>query len=97
MCVVVGGKELLEDSPWLLAVNYSGFDRTPIPEDLLFAALGRDKKNTDRALSLILLRDPGEVFIQRVVDDGAFRGLCLDCFRKCFCESRVEYRASRSL
>lgn len=91
------GQELFEELHSLLAVNYSGFDRTPIPEDLLFAALGRDKKNTDRALSLILLRDPGEVFIQRVVDDGAFRGLCLDYFRKCFCESRVEYRASRSL
>ena len=87
------GQGLFEELHLLLSMNYSGFERTPVPEDRLFAALGRDKKNTDQALSLILLRGRGEVFRRSMVDDEVFRGLCLDYFEKCFCDSPGERRA----
>lgn len=65
----------------LLSVNFSGFEKMSIPEERFFTALTRDKKNTGRSLSLILLRGPGEVFRESLPDDEQFRELCRDYFR----------------
>lgn len=60
----------------LLAMNYAGFERTPVPEDRFFGALARDKKKVAGALTLILTRGPGQVFVDRPADDAPFRERC---------------------
>lgn len=79
----------------LLAANYAGFEQTPLPEERFFAALNRDKKNTDDALTLILLRGPGQVFRDRYRNDERLRGACReylyalrDCREVVRCPSR---------
>lgn len=62
----------------LLQRNFSGFERTSIPEDVFFDALGRDKKNLDNDLSLILMKEPGQVFRGRYRNDDRFKGICRD-------------------
>lgn len=89
-------QEMFDEIGSLLVVNYAGFDGTPVPEARFFAALGRDKKNTDQALSLILLKGPGEVFRERLADDERFRGLCRDYFRKWHGTTDEEQPAARS-
>lgn len=64
----------------LLATNYCGFEETPIPADRFFAALGKDKKNRDGDLSLVLMRGPGRVFLDRYADDRRLRAWCGDYF-----------------
>ena len=67
---------VFEELHRLLEPNYRGFEATPIPRARFFAALGKDKKNRGAALSLVLLRGPGEVFVDRYANDERFRGLC---------------------
>lgn len=62
----------------LLAENYAGFQQERIPEQALFTALTKDKKNVGSDLSLILMRGPGRVFRGRYAFDDQLRSLCRD-------------------
>lgn len=64
----------------LLATNYAGFERIPIPEDRFFGAILKDKKNVGGEISVILLRGPGQVFRSRFTADAEFRSLCSEYF-----------------
>ena len=66
----------------LLSKNYAGFEKTPIPEGRFFEALGRDKKNVGKDLTLILMKGPGHVFRDKVPNDERLRQGCLDYFRQ---------------
>lgn len=72
--LLAGG--VFEELHRLLEPNYRGFEQTAIPRERFFAALGKDKKNRGEALSLVLLRGPGEVFVDRYANDQRLRGLC---------------------
>lgn len=66
----------------LLAPNYRGFERIGIPEEPFFRALGRDKKNLDADITLILLRGPGQVFRGRYPNDERLRAICRTFLRR---------------
>lgn len=72
--------EVYNELHGLLAANYAGFERMPIPEDRFFTALLRDKKNVGGEVSLILMRAPGKVFRGRYSFDEAFRSICKEYF-----------------
>lgn len=74
------GQEIYDELHSLLALNYSGFGQTPIPEDGFFSALSRDKKNTDDEISLILMRGPGQVFRSGLPGDERLRSICREYF-----------------
>lgn len=59
-----------------LAANYGAFAAAPIPVDAFFDALSRDKKHAGGDVALVLLRGPGEVFLDRYPNDERFRALC---------------------
>ena len=64
----------------VLRQNYRGFETTEIPEAAFFAAIGKDKKNTDAKLGLIL---PDADAIPRRVEcanDDTFKTACRDYF-----------------
>jgi 3-dehydroquinate synthase len=56
--------------------NAAGFERTRIPLDGLIAALARDKKNTDAALTLVLPDAGGRIGLRSCDNDTRFRELC---------------------
>lgn len=60
----------------LVRANYQGFERTVIPEDRFFAALRRDKKNLGSTVTLVLMRGPGRVFVERYACDERLQELC---------------------
>lgn len=74
------GRQVYDEIHELLALNYAGFERTPIPEDRFFHALVRDKKNVGGDISLILMRGPGQVFRDRFSDDPRLRSICKEYF-----------------
>ena len=59
-----------------LAVNARGFERTDVPLERVLDALGKDKKNTDGALALILPDREGRITLRKVANDATFRNLC---------------------
>lgn len=59
----------------VLRRNYAGLERPVDLRDFL-ASIGRDKKNTDRELSLILLDEHGAVRLLRHASDRAFSDAC---------------------
>jgi len=64
----------------VLRRNYRGFEDTEIPEEAFFAAIGKDKKNTDAELGLIL---PDAEAIPRRVEcpnDESFKNACRSYF-----------------
>ncbi len=64
----------------VLRQNYRGFETTDIPEAAFFAAIGKDKKNTDAKLGLIL---PDADAIPRrteCANDETFKTACRDYF-----------------
>lgn len=61
-----------------LAANYAGFERTPVPLDLLLAALSKDKKNRSAALRLVLPDASGRVSLDSYANDAAFAAICAD-------------------
>jgi 3-dehydroquinate synthase len=61
-----------------LAANYEGFEAFPIPVEPLLAAIAKDKKNTARALRLILPDPEGRIRIVEQPADDAFRAACAD-------------------
>ncbi|MBI3317661.1 MAG: 3-dehydroquinate synthase [Candidatus Omnitrophica bacterium] len=81
------GRELFEEIHPLLAANIRGFEEVEIPEEHLFLALGRDKKNLGGDLSLILTRGPGRMFRGRVPQDENLRRICRDYFKEAGCQS----------
>jgi len=61
-----------------LAANYAGYERTPIPVDLLLAAIAKDKKNPDAQLRLVLPDADGRISIGSYANDDAFAAACAD-------------------
>lgn len=60
----------------VLAKNYSGFGGIRIDPDALLAAIVKDKKNTARALRLVLLDPEGRLSLVDQVADEDFRRVC---------------------
>jgi 3-dehydroquinate synthase len=65
-----------EELHQLLAINYDGFEKIPIPEERFFLALHKDKKNFTGEISILLLHDPGQVFRKEYSKDGPLQELC---------------------
>lgn len=66
----------------VLAANFAGFERTPIPFGRFLAALVKDKKNLGSDVSLILMRGPGQVFRGRYPNDSQLQTACEVCLNK---------------
>lgn len=64
----------------LLRRNAGEFAAVPVPADAFFKALGRDKKNVDAGLSLILPDAQARVERVTVAFDARFREICADYF-----------------
>ena len=93
-------KEVYDELHLLLAANASGFEQTAIPEEKLFSALSRDKKNVGNDLSLILMKGPGRVFKGRYPLDERVRAVCreyLESVRSPKARSAPEAETSASL
>lgn len=60
----------------LTVANYGPSGPVAIPEAEFFAALSRDKKNRAGDVALVLLRKPGDVFLDRYPNDERFKGIC---------------------
>jgi 3-dehydroquinate synthase len=73
-------QEVYDEIHPILVENYAGFERVVIPENKFFSALSRDKKNVGGEVSLILMRGPGQLFIERVPDDEELIRICRECF-----------------
>lgn len=66
--------------PMLLA-NMRGFERVPVPLDLFLAALANDKKNVAAATArFVLMRKPGDLFLESRPLDEAFKAFCRGYF-----------------
>ncbi len=74
-------RSIFEELHILLSRNFSGFQRTHIPENPFFEALARDKKNVGGDLALILMKEPGHVFRGRYPNDERFQGVCRQYLR----------------
>ena len=62
--------------------NYAGFERVAIPEEPFFAALLKDKKNSDRQARFVLLKAPGEPVLKSLTIDDDFREFCRGYFHR---------------
>jgi 3-dehydroquinate synthase len=62
----------------VLRANYGGFERTPVPIDLFLEAIGKDKKNTDRQLSLVLPDAEGMPKVTQHPADARFVEACTE-------------------
>lgn len=65
-----------------LAANYRGFEATPVPLDVLLGALSKDKKNSAKALGLILPDADGKIRKTEVPADEKFRAVCAEYLSK---------------
>ena len=65
-----------------LAANWRGFEATPVPLDPFLAALGKDKKNSAKALGLILPGTDGKPRKVDVPADERFRAVCAEHLSK---------------
>ncbi len=65
--------ELLHET---LAANYGRFAQTPIPAQAFFDAFSRDKKHSGGDVALVLVRQPGDVFLDRYPNDERFHDVC---------------------
>lgn len=63
-----------------LAKNYRSFDSAAVPLERFFSAIGKDKKNTDTRLSLILPNASGIVCRVECDNDARFHAVCKDYF-----------------
>lgn len=63
-----------------LAKNYRGFEATAVPREQFFSAIGKDKKNTDAKLNLILPNTQGRVGRVECDNDTRFHEACEDYF-----------------
>ena len=73
-----GAQEHYERMHPALAANYEGFESYPIDVEALLSAIAKDKKNTARALRLILPDPEGRIRIVEQPADDAFRVACAD-------------------
>jgi 3-dehydroquinate synthase len=64
----------------VLAENYRGFDGTGVPSERFLDAIGKDKKNTEEELRLVLPGMDGRVSIVGCANDERFRRACSDFF-----------------
>jgi 3-dehydroquinate synthase len=69
-----------------LALNYQGFEKTPIPLNNFLAAISRDKKNTGTKLSLILPNAAAKPERVECSNDTAFQKSCAEYFEKIRCD-----------
>ena len=76
------GRDVFDELHPLMAANYRGFETTAIPEERFFAALGKDKKNVDADITLILMRGAGQVFRGRYPNDERLHIVCRTYFRE---------------
>jgi 3-dehydroquinate synthase len=60
------------------ARNYRGVERLPIPLEPLLTALGKDKKNTDARLTLVLPNQDGRIGLVPCANDRRFQDLCAE-------------------
>ena len=65
-----------------LAGNWRGFESTPVPLDEFLAALSKDKKNSAKALGLILPDKSGKVRKVEVPSDDKFRAAVAEYLSK---------------
>ncbi|TAK12831.1 MAG: 3-dehydroquinate synthase [Acidobacteria bacterium] len=72
----------------LTFANYGPSGPVVIPEAAFFSALSRDKKNRAGDVALVLLRRPGDVFLDRYPNDERFKDICREFL------ARVATRAS---
>jgi 3-dehydroquinate synthetase len=63
-----------------LAKNYRGFDGGSVPLERFFSAIGKDKKNTETKLGLILPDAKGKIGRIECENDARFRAACKDYF-----------------
>lgn len=75
------GESAYNELHGLLSANYGGWENVTFDDEGFFAALARDKKNRDGLVSLVLMRGPGELFIERRPMDANLRGICAEYFR----------------
>jgi 3-dehydroquinate synthase len=61
-----------------LRANYRGYEAHEIPLEKFLAAIGKDKKNQDAQLTLILPGPDGRVAITQQANDGRFREVCAE-------------------
>ena len=71
----VGSKSTYNRMHPVLAKNYDGFAKTPIPIDAFIAAISKDKKNVGSALTLILPDAEGHLSRGRYSNDKEFQSL----------------------
>jgi 3-dehydroquinate synthase len=78
-----GHEELWRSRHPVLARNYRGYERHPVPHDRFLAALAKDKKNVGSGSATLILPDAEGVIRRGVhaVDDG-FRALCGEYLEK---------------
>ncbi len=67
-----------------LAKNYRGFDGAAIPLERFLSAIGKDKKNTEAKLTLILPDASGKVGRIECENDARFRVACQNYFENAF-------------
>ncbi len=65
-----------------LAANWRGYEKVPVPLGDFLAALSKDKKNTTKALGLILPGPDGRVRKVEVPSDEKFRAVCAEHLSK---------------
>jgi 3-dehydroquinate synthase len=65
-----------------LAKNWRGFEGVPVPLDAFLAALAKDKKNSAKALGLILPDAEGKIRKVEVAADERFRAVCAEHLSK---------------
>lgn len=63
-----------------LATNYRGYEETDVPLDRFLAAIGKDKKNTDKSLGLILPDEKSIPARTECPNDERFKKICTDYF-----------------
>lgn len=79
--------EIFDELRSVLRLNYADFEDISIPEDDFFDAINKDKKNVENDISLVLMRGPGAVFIDRYPNDEQFQACC----RKYFDQRKINH------
>lgn len=62
----------------ILRKNYSGYETTDVPLENFMSAIGKDKKNIDAQLRLILPDREGKIVAQLCSNDGMFQEVCTE-------------------
>ncbi len=78
----LGGAEHYRRMRPTLAANWAGFEDVPVPLDPFLGALAKDKKNSAKALGLILPDAEGRIRKVEVPADERFRAVCAEHLAK---------------